>query len=154
MKRVLMTACALLPFALSACAGLFSKEQSLPSLHPEQVAGAPSCTECHEGEVRRILKPYASFNHTADFVKGHRFPGAAEQALCALCHRASFCNDCHANKAAMTPAVRFGNRPDRELPHRGDYLTLHRIEGKVDPASCYRCHGKGNNERCRACHRP
>jgi hypothetical protein len=30
---------------------------------------------------------------------------------------------------------------------------MHRIEGKLDPASCYRCHGRANNERCVACHK-
>jgi hypothetical protein len=38
------------------------------------------------------------------------------------------------------------------MPHRGNYVTMHKIDGKVDPASCYRCHGRGNNERCMSCH--
>jgi hypothetical protein len=53
----------------------------------------------------------------------------------------------------MKPSTRYGNRPDREFQHRGNYITLHKIEGKLDPASCYRCHGRANNERCIACHR-
>jgi hypothetical protein len=27
------------------------------------------------------------------------------------------------------------------------------IDGKTDPTSCYRCHGRSNNEQCVACHR-
>jgi hypothetical protein len=27
------------------------------------------------------------------------------------------------------------------------------IEGKIDPTSCYRCHGRANNEKCIVCHR-
>jgi hypothetical protein len=27
------------------------------------------------------------------------------------------------------------------------------IDGKIDPASCYRCHGRTNNEQCVQCHR-
>jgi hypothetical protein len=30
---------------------------------------------------------------------------------------------------------------------------MHRIDGKVDPASCYRCHGRTNNEKCIICHK-
>ena len=72
--------------------------------------------------------------------------------ICATCHKASFCADCHTNQVEMKPSVKYGNRPDREMPHRGNFLTLHKIEGKLDPASCYRCHGRANNERCVACH--
>ena len=63
------------------------------------------------------------------------------------------CNDCHTNQVEMKPSIKYGNRPDRDMPHRGNYMTLHKIEGKLDPASCYRCHGRANNERCMTCHR-
>jgi hypothetical protein len=53
----------------------------------------------------------------------------------------------------MKPATKFGDRPDRMVPHRGDYMTQHRIDGKLDPASCYKCHGRGNNKICLNCHR-
>jgi len=66
---------------------------------------------------------------------------------------AGACNDCHTNKTEFKPSLKNGNRPDRMMPHRGDFLTLHKIEGKLDPASCYRCHGRANNELCVACHR-
>ena len=35
----------------------------------------------------------------------------------------------------------------------GDYLSRHRIEGRIDPVSCLKCHGRQNNERCKLCHR-
>jgi hypothetical protein len=38
-------------------------------------------------------------------------------------------------------------------PHRADFLTMHRIEGKMDPSACYTCHGRANNDKCRACHK-
>ena len=62
--------------------------------------------------------------------------------LCATCHRASFCADCHTHSVEMKPSLKYGNRPDRQMPHRGDFLTLHKIEGKLDPGNCYRCHGQ------------
>ena len=139
--------------ALSACAQL----KALPNLHathPEAVANGPvSCAECHEDQQSGAMKPFKAFNHTRVFVQNHRFYAASDDALCAGCHKFSFCADCHTNKGAMKPATLNGDRPDRMMPHRGDFLTLHKIEGKLDPASCYRCHGRTNNERCVACHR-
>jgi hypothetical protein len=40
-----------------------------------------------------------------------------------------------------------------EMPHRGDYITQHQIDGRINPAPCFRCHGRRNNERCAECHR-
>lgn len=140
---------------VSACS-LFSPETSLAPKHPEELkSGRPNCVECHEGqEIKGFMKPYASFNHTETFIKGeHRFASGRDQRVCAVCHATSFCNDCHATKIEMKPATKLGNRPDRELVHRGDYLTRHRIEGKIDPSSCYACHGRANNEKCMTCHR-
>jgi hypothetical protein len=140
-------------FAISACAQMKALP-SLPATHPEQLASGPvSCAECHEDQQKGTMKPFAAFNHSRIFVTNHRFYAASDDALCATCHKVSFCTDCHTNKADMKPSVMNGNRPDRMMPHRGDFLTLHKIEGKLDPASCYRCHGRANNERCIACHR-
>ena len=35
----------------------------------------------------------------------------------------------------------------------GDHLNQHKIDGKLNPASCFPCHGRQNNERCKQCHR-
>lgn len=138
---------------ITACS-LFSTEASLPAWHPEELAeGRPMCAECHEDQIRGTMKPYASFNHSQDFIKSHRLYAAREAQLCAACHKGSFCNDCHANKMEIKPPIKLGNRPDRELIHRGDYLTLHKIDGKIDPGSCFKCHGRANNEKCIVCHR-
>lgn len=152
-----------LTLPLLAIAGLFAvfvgcaQLKVLPSYpvwHPEEVASGPvSCAECHEDQQKGTMKAFASFNHTPAFVKNHRFYAASDDRLCATCHRASFCADCHTHSVEMKPSLKYGNRPDRQLPHRGDFLTLHKIEGKLDPGSCYRCHGRGNNERCIVCHR-
>ncbi|OGU12016.1 MAG: cytochrome C [Geobacteraceae bacterium GWC2_58_44] len=131
--------------SLAACAQLKALP-SLPPWHPEALeAGRVSCTECHE--------KLSTFNHTTAFVKDHRFYASSDNRNCAICHKSSFCNDCHTNQVEMKPSIKLGNRPDREMPHRGDFTTLHKIEGKLDPASCRRCHGRANNERCIICHR-
>lgn len=127
----------------------------LPASHPETLAVGQqvSCSECHQDQQKGTMKALDSFSHTPSFVKNHRFYAASDDRICSTCHKSSFCNDCHTNKVEMKPSTRYGNRPDREMPHRGNFMTLHKIEGKLDPASCYRCHGRANNDRCVACHR-
>lgn len=138
----------------AACGHLASGDASLPAWHPEPMSeGRVSCTECHVDQVRGIVKPYESFNHTESFIKSHRLYAPRDERLCAVCHQSSFCNDCHTRKLEMKPSLRYGERPDREFMHRGDYLTRHKIDAKADPTGCYRCHGRTNNEQCRACHR-
>ena len=138
---------------LMACS-LVSPETSYAPTHPQEVSGRPACSECHSTDVAKgALKPYASFDHTATFVRDHKVQANQDGTTCASCHAPSFCTDCHGGKVAMKPASKLSDRPDRMAPHRGDYLTLHRLEGKMDPSSCYKCHGRANNDKCRACHR-
>jgi len=128
---------------------------ALPASHPEALTAGQqvNCTECHQDQEKGTMKRYSAFSHTASFVSNHRFYAETDDKLCSICHKSSFCNDCHANQVEMKPSIKYGNRPDRAFMHRGNYMTLHRIEGKLDPGKCYYCHGRYNNERCMACHR-
>jgi hypothetical protein len=139
---------------LAACAQM-KAIPGLPASHPEAlvVGQQVSCSECHEDQQKGTMKPYNAFSHSGEFVKNHRFYASSDDKLCSTCHKSSFCNDCHTNQVEMKPSLKYGNRPDRLMPHRGNFFTLHKIEGKLDPASCYRCHGRANNERCISCHR-
>jgi hypothetical protein len=139
---------------LMAC-GLVSPEASFAATHPEGLgAGKPSCSECHTNDVSKgAMKPYATFDHTPAFVQNHKAQANQDVNTCATCHAQSFCVDCHGGKVPMKPAIKLSGSPDRMAPHRGDYLTLHKMEGKLDPSSCYTCHGRANNDKCRACHR-
>lgn len=138
---------------LSGCS-LLSGTTSVPPKHPEELAGARAdCTECHRDVSTGALKPYASFKHTSVFLREHAFYARQGRNLCASCHAASFCLDCHGRRTGLMPRTREADRPDRMLPHRGDYVTLHRIDGRIDPGSCYPCHGNRNDIKCRVCHR-
>ena len=154
MRSLQLPVLAALFIALAACAQI-NALPSLPDSHPEALAAGQQvdCSECHEDRQKGSMKPYATFNHTRSFVKSHNLYAASDDRLCATCHKSSFCNDCHTNQVEMKPSLKYGHRPDREMPHRGNFITIHKIEGKIDPAGCYRCHGRGNNERCIACHR-
>jgi hypothetical protein len=142
-------------FGMAASCAQMKTIPGLPASHPEALAVGQqvNCAECHEDQQKGTMKAFKSFNHTQSFVKNHRFYAASDDRLCSTCHKSSFCNDCHTNQVEMKPSTKYGNRPDREMPHRGNFMTMHKIEGKLDPASCYRCHGRANNERCVACHK-
>ncbi len=134
-----------IPFMLAgvyACA----HTQSLPAKHPVEVEYTQLCSECHT-DWR------SSLNHTPDFSTRHRFYAYQQQRTCSLCHSQSFCSDCHAHREELKPSDKYKEYVNRDLPHRGDYLTQHQIDGRINPASCIKCHGRQNNERCRVCHR-
>ena len=129
-------------FILFACA----TTKSLPARHPMEVQGMPLCSDCHtDGRT--------SLDHRQDWNSRHKFQAAQQQRTCELCHAQSFCADCHANKEELKPSDKYKDAPQRTMPHRGDYLNQHKIDGKLNPASCFPCHGRQNNERCKTCHK-
>ena len=141
-------------FAVITACSQMSSLPGLPATHPEQLtAGQVNCSECHDDSQKGTMKPLTAFSHTPAFKANHRFYAASDERLCTTCHKMSFCTDCHAVKTEIKPSILYGNRPDLTMPHRGNFMTAHKIEGKLDPASCYRCHGRANNQRCVACHR-
>jgi hypothetical protein len=120
-------------------------EEPAVERHPMEVERAV-CSECHPGR-------WTEHDHLHGWDRLHRFPAVRDGALCGICHRKAFCAECHANKEEIKPSDKHKDRPWRESPHRGDYLTRHQIDAKINPAPCFRCHGRRNNETCRRCHR-
>jgi hypothetical protein len=154
LKKFILVAAAVALGFLTACA-LVSPDASFARTHPQELPiGRPTCSDCHGTEaVKSTRKTFASFDHTPEFVKNHKIPANQDSGTCAACHAQAFCSDCHSIRVPMAPAVKLANRPDREMPHRTGYLTMHRIDGKVDPTGCFKCHGRANNEKCSACHK-
>lgn len=117
------------------------------SRHPVEVSSPVICSNCHTDQR-------AMLDHGSDFAaKRHKFYAAQNGQACGLCHREAFCADCHAHKEELKPSDKYRDAPERTLPHRGDYLNQHKIDGRINPSSCFPCHGRQNNERCRVCHR-
>ncbi len=145
--KTVMTKIVLLS-ALAALLGIYAcaHSSSLATSHPVEVTGLPMCSDCHSDGR-------ASLDHTSDYFARHRFYAEQQSKTCAVCHAESFCSDCHAHKDELKPSDKFKDSPERSLPHAGDYLNQHKIDGRIDPASCMKCHGRTNNERCRLCHR-
>lgn len=132
-----------------------SQSPSVPPKHPEELpAGRVNCLECHENVSTGALKPYATFRHSAVFISSHGIYARQGQNLCSSCHKPAFCQTCHAGrKEELKPNTKMGDRPGRVSPHRGDYTVTHQIDGRLDPGSCYRCHGNKNDVKCQQCHR-
>ena len=115
--------------------------------HPVEVETPVICSSCHT-DWR------ASMDHSAEFGRfRHKYSAMQNKQSCGLCHAESFCSDCHANREQLKPSDKYKDAPERALPHRGDYLNQHKIDGRINPASCMKCHGRQNNERCLACHK-
>ncbi len=135
---------------VAACAAMTARQ--FPAEHPIALErGRPTCTECHEARTAEL--DYRQFDHGVYFMENHRFITRQHEALCAMCHQTSFCNDCHATRVELKPSERHQTENFRRMPHRGEYLSRHQVEGRIDPVSCYRCHGNPKTARtCARCH--
>lgn len=139
---VIVTLAMVLGMMLFACAAT----HSIAKKHPVDVPTMPLCSDCHTDWK-------TSLDHRPDYITKHKFYARQQEQTCNICHVESFCADCHANKEEVKPSDKFKDQPSRTMPHRGDYLNQHKIDGKINPASCFPCHGRQNNEQCRPCHR-
>jgi len=139
--------------ALAACAVLDSG-MDLPAKHPSpEILGfkPTTCTDCHDARDKKLA--FGAFNHTATWGQNHRQQAGQNESVCSMCHQVSFCNDCHTNGAGLKPSSKNQGETYRNMPHRGDYLSRHRIDGRIDPTSCFRCHGNPKSaQACVACH--
>jgi hypothetical protein len=153
-KKSLLSILTLLAIVMlvGACTGLQSKS-ALPAKHPSAAdldASPKNCIDCHEAGQDLHYERYI---HTLDFGRNHRPEATQGEAICAMCHQTSFCNDCHATRVELKPSLKNQTETYRSMPHRGDYLSRHRIDGRVDPTSCFRCHGNPKSATtCANCH--
>lgn len=139
---------------ITAACAIFSDESSMPVRHPEEIKErSVMCSDCHEGVMKGTGKPFETFSHTDLFFKNHGAYASRDKVVCAMCHEDRFCVDCHGTKTAVQPTLKYGENPELEFSHRGDYLSRHMFDGRQDPAGCFTCHGRSNNAKCRNCHR-
>lgn len=120
----------------------------------EKLPKTPDCTECHDAGQNIGIKPYSTYSHNASFFDRHGNIAVGSEAVCESCHKVKFCSDCHAVKEEIAPQRKLGNRPDLSSPHRGDYFSKHKIDGRIKRAECFKCHGRKNNATCKRCHNP
>jgi len=126
----------------------------VPIQHPPEAdlgKTRPVCTDCHEARGEHLV--FVEYNHTSYFADNHRQVAARDVRVCSMCHQPTFCSTCHATGIELKPSLKKQSDTFSRTPHRGDFLTRHRIEGRVDPGSCYRCHGNPKAARtCAPCH--
>lgn len=143
----------LLASVLAACA-VQTQSYQIPALHPEDSGlgkRPPICVDCHEAKTEDFN--WQQFDHTPFFAETHRQLAYRNEQVCAMCHQTSFCNNCHAAGIELKPSQKNQTETYRRSPHRGDYISRHRIDGRVDPTSCFRCHGNPKaSASCVRCH--
>ena len=140
--------------ALLACLLTVAVSYGRPPVHPADAdlgKKRPVCTECHDESADGVV--FKRFNHTVYFTDDHRSLARQRPEICSMCHQQSFCNDCHGVDIELKPSLRRPTETYRRTQHRGDYLSRHRIDGRIDPTSCFRCHGSPKTARsCVRCH--
>lgn len=106
------------------------------------------CTTCHVDLTRYPLKPLSLFTHQGDFLRSHGPAARTAANSCATCHEQRFCSDCHARTAPTRVELLLPERVDREMVHRGDWISRHPLEARADAATCQRCHSQSTCESC------
>jgi len=108
------------------------------------------CVLCHANLTESKQLPLSMFDHGGDWLNRHGTPAKGGQAVCAHCHKTSFCADCHTRaKVPLRAELLNLDRPDRRFRHRGDWISKHPIEARMDGKSCLTCHDK---KSCGDCH--
>ncbi|MBW1710828.1 MAG: cytochrome C [Deltaproteobacteria bacterium] len=152
MKTILaifITLC-LIILVFLACAPLLVN-YSIPVEHPAEVSRGETCLDCHETESDTIV--YERYSHNIYFSESHGQISSRDSRVCDMCHKQSFCNDCHVTSIGLKPSIKRQSETYRRMLHRGDYLSRHRIDGRIEPISCFRCHGNPKSSKtCVRCH--
>ncbi len=125
--------------------------EQLPQKHPEQLGkGLAVCSSCHD---KPGALSFSTFDHVGEWNRKHRLGSYGRERICKMCHEANFCSGCHAPNQELKPSIGRQSDTYRDLPHRGDYLSRHRIDARIDPTGCFRCHGNPRSSRtCVPCH--
>ena len=147
--RVVLSGC--VAVWVMACAGVGDRWVA-PALHPEEEGeNLRYCLDCHDAADENM--PYRRYVHTPMFMENHRSVAAQRVEVCFMCHASAYCNDCHGVWVELKPSLKNQTDPQRRMPHRGDYITRHRIDGRTNPTACRRCHGNPKTaQTCRPCH--
>jgi hypothetical protein len=143
----------MIPLSIAGCYGsrMTVGNHNLPLYHTNEGENLGTCTQCHEENDTEF--PYRRFDHTPAFIDNHTAAASENENVCTMCHNRSFCSDCHGAGVELNPSDKNYTDVKQSMPHRGDYITTHRIDGRIDPAKCFRCHGNPKNQRsCRTCH--
>jgi len=153
-NRYLVISLAIILMSLIVFSGCSSMDQteSMSERHEMGMEGLSRCLNCHETDTSETIM-YERYSHTKYFIEKHKSPARRNPEICALCHRESSCNDCHATQIELKPSIKYQTKTYSPMMHRGDYLTRHKLDARINPAPCFRCHGNPKSSRtCVRCH--
>jgi len=107
------------------------------------------CGPCHVRKDLERLMPETFVRHDATFQRGHGQAATQQKKLCQQCHVQAQCDDCHDVTQDLSIEKRRPEAIERNLVHRGDFVSRHAIEVRSQPARCARCH---QPSFCDSCH--
>ncbi len=102
------------------------------------------CSTCHDTSVRLEI-----LTHNAVWVDVHKSVAVNRSAECEKCHSRTYCAECHSFKQSLKPSEKNPEDVESTFPHRGNWISRHFVEAKVEPDRCYRCH---TQSYCYDCH--
>ena len=125
----------------AVCGGCHAHERDLPEM---------LCGKCHRDMTSAGLGALSRFTHRGNFLSEHGQYASRSIRTCSQCHREAFCTACHGRSADLRPSVVYPEAAGRSFIHRGDWITVHRIESRTDSARCLTCHARSECETCHA----
>ncbi|OGQ81076.1 MAG: hypothetical protein A2289_14495 [Deltaproteobacteria bacterium RIFOXYA12_FULL_58_15] len=108
------------------------------------------CLDCHPSMQRLPLAAVAEFDHSGDWMARHGMQARVQADSCQQCHTQSTCSECHSRAAPAASVKIYPEAVERELLHRGDWISAHAIEARADGDTCLRCHQ--DSGFCVSCH--
>ncbi len=112
-----------------------------------------NCDLCHKAGSLRNTDTKALWkylDHSGDWLHRHGSQARGTDQTCAHCHKVETCAECHSrSNVPMRPSQLRLNQPDSMAHHRGDWISRHPMEAKLDSKSCQVCHQLSS---CKACH--
>ncbi len=140
------------------CHGGLNQDGAHGGVYPAK----PVCLECHQEDLDRgdCLKchqdrsfakevPKTFLRHDLSFLRRHGEAATRQSAVCAQCHSQTDCADCHDQGQPLGTAARRPDAVDRGVIHRGDFLSRHGMEARLEPTRCVTCH---TTSSCEGCH--
>ena len=117
--------------------------------HGDAIDGL-QCALCHRTFQSIGLSGLSNFSHKDNFLADHGGFARLSSRTCTQCHKENFCTDCHNKReGVLRPSVKFPERVRPNFIHRGDWITLHRVEVGFRQEECLKCH---TIRTCQSCH--
>ncbi|MDH5492764.1 MAG: hypothetical protein OEY14_12495 [Myxococcales bacterium] len=115
--------------------------------HAEEL-DALRCDRCHSDLHRYRMDDLDFVRHAPGFLRRHGGMARADEALCTACHEPSHCSNCHAPSTGIPLELVEPPAALRDFVHRGDFISRHPMEARLERGTCQRCHGVAFCEGC------